>query len=67
MSKNLERLKSVDFKPLNPYDIKLLKRVLEDFEKRIKQLEQAQTYFPIEYPNQTGGVDNIKIGLGDPD
>lgn len=35
MNKNLEKLKEVDFKPLNPYDVKLLKRVLEDFEKQL--------------------------------
>lgn len=35
MNKNLERLKEIDFKPINPYDVKLLKKVLEDFGKRI--------------------------------
>ena len=59
MNKNLDLLKQVDFKPLNPYDVKLLKKVLEDLEVRVKKLEQAQTYFPMEY--QTDGYDN-RIG-----
>ena len=59
LSKNLDLLKQVDFKPLNPYDVKLLKKVLEDLEVRVKKLEQAQTYFPMEY--QTDGYDN-RIG-----
>ena len=58
LSKNLDLLKQVDFKPLNPYDVKLLKKVLEDLEVRVKKLEQAQTYFPMEYheTNETGGL-----------
>lgn len=44
----------------------LLERI-QKIEDRVKKLEQAQPYFPIEYPNQTGGVDNIKIGFTNPD
>jgi hypothetical protein len=61
MNKNLERLKAVDFKPLNPYDVKLLIKLLEDFEdsigllrenvrklhNRIRELEKAKTYFSL--------------------
>ena len=45
--------------------------ILENYEKqinelikRVKRLEQAQTYQPLGYSeiNETGGVDNIKIG-----
>ena len=68
--KNLDLLKQEFFDVGNEGILKYLIPVLEDFEKQItelgekvKKLEQAQTYFPLEYheTNETGGVDNIKI------
>lgn len=42
----------------------LLDRI-QKIEDRVKRLEQAQTYYPLEYheTNETGGVNNIKIRL----
>ena len=66
MSKNLELLKQEFFDIQNEGILKYLIPVLEDFEKQItelgekvKKLEQAQTYFPMEY--QIDGYDN-RIG-----
>jgi len=66
LSKNLSLLKQELFDIQNEGILKYLIPVLEDFEKRIteleekiKKLEQAQTYFPMEY--QTDGYDN-RIG-----
>jgi len=48
---------------LNYREISKLQIKLKELEEKIKKLEQAQTYFPLEYheTNETGGVDNIKI------
>ena len=42
----------------------LLNNEIKELKVRVRQLEQAQTYQPLEYSeiNETGGVDNIKIG-----
>jgi len=70
MSKNLDLLKKEYFYAQDKVIIRDIVEVLEDFEKqiieleeKIKKLEQAQTYFQMEYheTNETGGVDNIKI------
>ena len=70
MNKNLDLLKQEFFDVKNEGILKYLIPVLEDFDKRInelgekvKKLEQAQTYFPMEYQtdgcdNQIGGQDN---------
>ena len=41
-----------------------LNNEVKELKVRVRQLEQAQTYYPLEYSeiNETGGVDNIKIG-----
>ena len=41
-----------------------LNNEIKELKVRIKRLEQVQTYYPLEYSeiNETGGVDNIKIG-----
>ena len=41
-----------------------LNNEVKELKIRVRQLEQAQTYYPLEYSgiNETGGVDNIKIG-----
>ena len=45
----------------------LLNNEIKELKVRVRQLEQAQTYYPLEYSgiNETGGVDNIKIGGND--
>ena len=45
----------------------LLNNEIKELKVRVRQLEQAQTYYPLEYSgiNETGGVDNIKIGGSD--
>jgi len=70
MSKNLDLLKKEYFYAQDKVIIRDIVEVLEDFEKRItelgekvKKLEQAQTYFPMEYQidgydNQIGGQDD---------
>ena len=42
----------------------VLNNEVKELKVRVRQLEQAQTYYPLEYSgiNETGGVDNIKIG-----
>jgi len=52
---------------LNYREISKLQIKLKELEEKIKKLEQEQTYFPpmeMEYHevNDTGGVDNTKIG-----
>ena len=44
-----------------------LNNEVKELKVRIRQLEQAQTYYPLEYSeiNEAGGVDNIKIGGSD--
>ena len=44
-----------------------LNNEVKELKVRVRQLEQAQTYYPLEYSgiNETGGVDNIKIGGND--
>ena len=44
-----------------------LNNEVKELKVRVRQLEQAQTYYPLEYSgiNETGGVDNIKIGGSD--
>ena len=72
MSKNLKELKKIfndsggDYK-IKQYVILMLEeheKQINELTKRIKRLEQAQTYYPLEYSeiNETGGVNNIKIG-----
>jgi len=41
----------------------VLNNEVKELKVRVRQLEQAQTYQPLEYSeiNETGGVDNIKI------
>ena len=41
-----------------------LNNEVKELKVRVRQLEQAQTYYPLEYSeiNEVGGVDNIKIG-----
>jgi len=73
MSKNLEELKELvedekDFKSLRLQDFVMyyLIPVLEDFEKRLTELEKDRTNILEHYEiNETGGVDNIKIILND--
>ena len=45
----------------------LLNNEVKELKVRVRQLEQAQTYYPLEYSeiNETGGVNNIKIGGSD--
>ncbi len=75
MNKNLEELKEIsenekDFKSLRLQDfvIYYLTPILEDFEKRLTELEKFKFnctgYYEI---NETGGSDEIKIGGTDPD
>jgi len=42
----------------------LLNNEIKELKVRVRQLEQVQTYQPLEFSeiNETGGVDNIKIG-----
>ena len=44
-----------------------LNNEIKELKVRVRQLEQAQTYYPMEYSgiNEAGGVDNIKIGGSD--
>ena len=67
MSKNLEELKKVK----RFYCVEIKKNMiplLEDFEKRLTELEKFKFdslgYHEI---NETGGANNIKIVLNDPD
>lgn len=68
MSKNLEELKQEFSDSKNEGILKYLIPVLEDFESRIKKLEQKDTYYP-QYEDEIrenySGVNNIKIGLTD--
>jgi len=43
------------------------KKQINELTKKVKRLEQAQTYYPLEYSeiNEAGGVNNIKIGGSD--
>ena len=45
----------------------ILNNEIKELKDRVGQLEQVQTYYPLEYSeiNETGGVDNIKIGGSD--
>ena len=45
----------------------LLNNEIKELKVRVRQLEQVQTYYPLGYSeiNETGGVDNIKIGGSD--
>ena len=45
----------------------LLNNEVKELKVRVRQLEQAQTYYPLGYSeiNETGGVNNIKIGETD--
>jgi len=72
MSKNLKELKKIfndsggDYK-IKQYVILMLEeheKQVNELTKRVKRLEQAQNYQPLEYSkiNETGGVNNIKIG-----
>ena len=42
----------------------VLNNEIKELKVRVRQLEQAQTYYPLEYSeiNKAGGVNNIKIG-----
>ena len=62
MNENLEELikknKGISRK------LTVLNNEVKELKIRVRQLEQAQTYYPLEYSgiNETGGVDDIKIG-----
>ena len=45
----------------------LLNNEIKELKVRVRQLEQAQTYYPLEYSeiNEIGGVNSIKIGGSD--
>ena len=45
----------------------LLNNEIKELKVRVRQLEQVQTYYPLENSeiNETGGVDTIKIGGSD--
>ena len=45
----------------------LLNNEIKELKVRVRQLEQAQIYYPLGYSeiNETGGVNNIKIGGSD--
>ena len=72
MSKNLKELKKIfndsgGGDEIKKYVILIFEeheKQINELTKRVKRLEQAQTYYPLEYSeiNETGGVDNIKIG-----
>ena len=74
MSKDLEELKEVseneeNFRSLRLQDfvIYYIVPVLEDFEKRLIELEKDKTNILEHHEiNETGGIDNIKIILHDP-
>jgi len=66
MNKNLEELKKV--KSFYCFEIKkYMIPLLEDFGKRLTELEKDKTNILEHHEiNETGGVDNIKIVLDDP-
>ena len=45
----------------------LLNNEIKELKVRVRQLEQVQTYYPLGYSeiNETGGINNIKIGGND--
>ena len=76
MSEQLEKLEEMaeDEDSFMGIRLQYLIPILENYEKQInelikkvKRLEQAQIYYPLEYSeiNETGGVNNIKIGGND--
>jgi len=73
MSEQLEKLEEMaeDEDSFMGIRLQYLIPILENYEKQInelikkvKRLEQAQTYYSLEYSeiNETGGVNNVKIG-----
>ena len=62
MNENLEELTKKN-KEISR-QLTLLNNEVKELKVRVRQLEQAQTYYPLEYSeiNETGGVNNIKIG-----
>ena len=76
MSEQLEKLEEMaeDEDSFMGIRLQYLIPILENYEKqineltkRVKRLEQAQTYQPLDDSeiNEAGGVDNIKIGGSD--
>ena len=75
MSKNLKELKKIfndsgGGDEIKKYVILILEeheKQINELTKKVKRLEQAQTYYPLEYSeiNEAGGVNNIKIGGSD--
>ena len=65
MNENLEELTKKN-KEISR-QLTLLNNEVKELKVRVRQLEQAQTYYPLEYSeiNETGGVNNIKIGGSD--
>jgi len=65
VNKDLEELNFVIYKNIDFR--RFLIKVLEDFEKRLTELEKDRINILEHYEiNETGGVDNIKIILNDP-
>ena len=62
MNANLEELIKKNKKISR--QLTVLNNEVKELKVRVRQLEQVQTYYPLEYSgiNETGGVDNIKIG-----
>ena len=62
MNENLEELTKKNKGILR--QLTALNNEIKELKVRVRQLEQAQTYYPLEYSeiNETGGVNNIKIG-----
>ena len=62
MNENLEELTKKNKGILR--QLTALNNEIKELKVRVRQLEQVQTYYPLGYSeiNETGGVDNIKIG-----
>jgi len=65
MNENLEELTKKN-KEISR-QLTALNNEIKELKVRVRQLEQAQTYYPLEYSeiNKAGGVNNIKIGETD--
>ena len=61
MNANLEELTKKNKEILRR--LTLLNNEIKELKVRVRQLEQVQTYYPLEFSeiNEIGGVDNIKI------
>ena len=62
MNANLEELIKKNKEILR--QLTALNNEIKELKFRVRQLEQTQTYYPLGYSeiNETGGVNNIKIG-----